>query len=80
MVSARVIWFDRRKGLGEALDEKGRTLILTALEIRPLAKPIRLNPKDKILCSVQRSKSGYIAKQISKAEKIDKNRSADVTL
>jgi len=80
MVTAKVIWFDRKKGLGEALDEMGRTLVLSALEITPSAKPIRLNPKDEIICSVRKSKTGFVAKQISKAAKINKKRPLDATL
>lgn len=80
MVKAKVIWFDRKKGLGEALDETGRTLVLSALEITASAKPTRLNPKDEIVCMVRKSKTGFVAKQISKTEKINKRRPLDSIL
>lgn len=80
MVHARVIWFDRKKGIGEAVDEAGRTVVLSALELVPSTKPIRLNPKDEIQCTVKKSKTGFVAKQISKAEKVSKRRPPDATL
>lgn len=80
MVKAKIVWFDRKKGVGEALDEAGRTLFISALEIVPTEKPLRLNPKDEIVCLVRKSKSGFVAKQISKAQKVTKKRPLDATL
>lgn len=81
MVTAKVDWFDKKKGIGEATDELGRKLFLSSPEIIATPKPTFLKAKDLITCSVRKGKSGYVALKIcKKLRNIGRAASRDLTI
>jgi hypothetical protein len=81
MAKAKIVWFDKQKGIGEALDENGRVLFLNALEVVPSASPLKLAKNEQIECVVRKTKNGYAAKKITKVSSSPtRKRSADITL
>jgi cold shock CspA family protein len=75
MGTAKVVWFDPKKGIGEAVDDDGRTIFLSALEIVPTKVPTQLKPNDSIEFMVKKVKGGFAAKQITRLPHQRKRRS-----
>ena len=81
MAIAKIVWFDKQKGIGEALDDTGRTLFLNALEVIPAESPLKLTKNEIIECIVRKTKTGYVAKKITKGPSSTvRKRAPDITL
>lgn len=81
MAIAKIVWFDKKKGIGEAVDDSGRTIFLNALEVIPTASPLKLSKNETIECVVRKTKTGYAAKKITKGPSSTARKGApDITL